>query len=328
MIIFAHVNPPNYLFQARNFDVPLMVFVSGMSFFVSRHTNQNLTLNHSYLNYVWKRIKRLVIPVWIFLTFYFLFAFTFDTPIQRPDYSKILTSFSLQSGIGYVWIIRVFVLIAIFSPLIGALHGYSSDRKRYIAAFIVYFFYEFLYKASLIYPSNFDSFIITDILLFLLPFGTVFLLGMLALNLSKHTNLCISVGFFALFFLLFLYLYRETGKITPTQNHKYPPTIYYLSYSLGVCYFLWAYADKLLGFCNRVRSIKIILFVARNSIWIYLWHIPLIELTKLPFLSKYFVVFSIAIFITWTQIYFLRTLVLPRIESDRMRNNISLIFTG
>ncbi len=32
MIIFAHVNPPAVLFQLRNFDVPLMVLISGVSF--------------------------------------------------------------------------------------------------------------------------------------------------------------------------------------------------------------------------------------------------------------------------------------------------------
>ncbi|SFK21637.1 hypothetical protein SAMN04488079_106193 [Methylophaga sulfidovorans] len=32
MIIFAHVGPPSILFQLRNFDVPLMVLISGMSY--------------------------------------------------------------------------------------------------------------------------------------------------------------------------------------------------------------------------------------------------------------------------------------------------------
>jgi fucose 4-O-acetylase-like acetyltransferase len=32
LIILAHVSPPFLLFQFRTFDVPLMVFVSGLSY--------------------------------------------------------------------------------------------------------------------------------------------------------------------------------------------------------------------------------------------------------------------------------------------------------
>ena len=35
MIILAHVYPPPLLFHLRNFDVPLMVLLSGMSFVLS-----------------------------------------------------------------------------------------------------------------------------------------------------------------------------------------------------------------------------------------------------------------------------------------------------
>lgn len=33
LIILAHVSPPDTLFQIRTFDVPMMVFISGMSYF-------------------------------------------------------------------------------------------------------------------------------------------------------------------------------------------------------------------------------------------------------------------------------------------------------
>jgi fucose 4-O-acetylase-like acetyltransferase len=32
LIILAHVTPQGLVFQIRNFDVPLMVFISGVSF--------------------------------------------------------------------------------------------------------------------------------------------------------------------------------------------------------------------------------------------------------------------------------------------------------
>lgn len=38
-IIIAHINPSPLLFQLRNFDVPLMVFLSGVSFRISSGNN-------------------------------------------------------------------------------------------------------------------------------------------------------------------------------------------------------------------------------------------------------------------------------------------------
>ena len=62
MIILAHVSPPPFLFQLRNFDVPLMVLLSAISYGLSYKPTE------TYPMYFWKRIKRLVFPVWLFLT--------------------------------------------------------------------------------------------------------------------------------------------------------------------------------------------------------------------------------------------------------------------
>ncbi|MBX2834034.1 MAG: acyltransferase family protein [Micavibrio sp.] len=67
LIIFAHVKAPYVLIQLRSFDVPLMVMVSALSFSIS-FSGKSI----SYGAYVWSRIKRLVFPVWIFLSLYFL----------------------------------------------------------------------------------------------------------------------------------------------------------------------------------------------------------------------------------------------------------------
>ena len=111
MIILAHVGSPTIILQLRNFDVPLMVLVSGASFALAYR-------NEPYASYVWKRIKRLLFPTWIFLTAYFSIMFATGFPMALPDLNKIAESYLLLSGIGYVWIIRVFLLVALVSPLI------------------------------------------------------------------------------------------------------------------------------------------------------------------------------------------------------------------
>ncbi len=63
LIMLAHVNPPNIIFQIRTFDVPMMVFVSGVSYYLSKKANVD------FFSYAYSRFKRLVLPVWIFYFF-------------------------------------------------------------------------------------------------------------------------------------------------------------------------------------------------------------------------------------------------------------------
>ena len=64
-IILAHVNPPTIVFQIRNFDVVLMMLISSYLGLISKK-------NYNYFSYILSRIKRLIIPTWIFLTIFFI----------------------------------------------------------------------------------------------------------------------------------------------------------------------------------------------------------------------------------------------------------------
>ena len=64
-IIVCHVGPPSVVFNYRNFDVTMLVFASGLSFAVA--DKDYLTDSKTYFRYVVKRLKRLLIPTWLFL---------------------------------------------------------------------------------------------------------------------------------------------------------------------------------------------------------------------------------------------------------------------
>ena len=112
LIILVHVNPPIWIAQFRAFDVPLMIFVSGLAIAEKQTT--------SYMKYLWNRSKRLLLPVWLFLLIY-LSAFYCLQPLFLPEPylngEMVLRSFLLlDKSIGYVWIIRVFLLIMLLPP--------------------------------------------------------------------------------------------------------------------------------------------------------------------------------------------------------------------
>jgi fucose 4-O-acetylase-like acetyltransferase len=108
LIIFAHTSPPSILFQMRNFDVPLMVVLSGMSFSLSG-------MKSSYFEYIFGRFKRLVLPVWSFLLLFFMCRYFFGAGFELKE---TIGSFLLVGGIGFVWIIKVFFGVAILSPVL------------------------------------------------------------------------------------------------------------------------------------------------------------------------------------------------------------------
>ena len=65
LVISAHCAFKNALFfEIRTFDVVLLVFISILSFQESSRSN--------YCNYVKKRFVKLILPIWLFLTAYFI----------------------------------------------------------------------------------------------------------------------------------------------------------------------------------------------------------------------------------------------------------------
>lgn len=113
------------------------------------------------------------------------------------------------------------------------------------------------------------------------------------------------------------------GIIGP-QQYKYPPTIYFISFSLTITWVIYIVLHS-----TKIENLnQIIKFVASNTIWIYLWHIPAVEFFKSSpvnynFIIKYIVTILLATFITYLQI-----LLVNKITKKRKGNLIRVIFTG
>lgn len=323
MIIFAHVGPPEFLFQLRNFDVPLMVLVSGMSFGLSYKSKE------PYRGYVWKRIKRLVFPVWIFLTIYFIAQFIIYPDSTDLNFETIFTSYTLTKGIGFVWIIRIFLLVAFVSPFLFLWHkSTQSDSKYFITLAICFLLYEFLRYFSLPYIHGGAFKNISLVVLYIIPYAIIFSIGLRMIQMNKKQLYALSIiSLGALIFVGFgLFLYA--GKFVPTQEFKYPPSIYYFSYAIFVSGLLWIYSEHIDLIFSITKIKNIVLFIANNSIWVYLWHIPLVKVIHINFMVKYLIIFILAVSITYIQVWIVSNLLMKHVKSDRLRKNIKTILTG
>jgi fucose 4-O-acetylase-like acetyltransferase len=322
MIILAHSSPGLVIFQLRNFDVPLMVLLSGAVFGLSYK-------DEKYFAYVWKRFKRLVLPVWIFLTVYFLAIYITGYHLNTVSYDVMLNTYALLSGIGYVWVIRVFLLVALIAPALYWWNGKQTSNSAYLGVLLsIYLIYEVVvFTHSELLGKAPETFTLQSIFL-LLGYGCVFALG-LRMPLLKIRGILFLSGFFFITFVLYaLYYAFTTGHFKPTQASKYPPTGYYFSYALFAGLMLWVFSDWLYAYSVKIRLNKFILFIAKNSIWVYMWHIPLIEAAHLVWYFKFPIVLLGATLITYAQVTVVTQLLEPRISNHIVRKNVHLVLTG
>lgn len=313
-IILAHVDPSEFLFDLRNFDVPLMVIVGGMSFYLSYRKS-------SYFNYIQDRFVRLVLPVWMFLTFLFLIALLVNKPISQET---VVDSYLLIGGIGYVWIIRVFLLVAIFAPLVKIIDDKIFDKKYfYVILLAFYVVYELLVKYLV--PASGS---LAEIAVGTIPYVLVFALGIHVYQWSARASLiCGAIFLAAYFWLAWVYSARE-GYYVSTQVFKYPPTAYYLSYAVGVSMVLWAFSAKITGFFKKIKVYSFLMFCGSNSIWIYLWHILFVSMVKQPYYYKYFIVVACSCFVVYLQSKVVRGYLLGKINSPKGVKFVKSVLTG
>lgn len=305
-IILAHSNPPTVLFQLRNFDVPLMVIVSGAAFGISSVKNKL-----SYRNYLHKRVIRLLFPTWLFLSFFFILTWALSLisghcyPFSKET---ILLSYTLISGIGYVWIIRVFLLVASIAPFVINISNRIKDDLEYFMILIIfYIIYEVIYIKYTSTNYIIDIFM-QNVLYYIIPYGCLFGIGLRLPSLSRKSIVNIILINFALFFILLLINYGLDLPIL-TQEYKYPPRIYYISYSILISFFLYILLDeKVLKVCNN----KVIFFISSFSMWIYLWHILFIYFWKWSvnlrpdWTNSYIITFLVIIFLSSSTTYIQR----------------------
>lgn len=325
MIILAHVSPPQILFQMRNFDVPLMVMVSGMSFgltFKDRDT---------YPGYVWKRIKRIIFPLWIFLTAYFSVVALVNPASRRLSTEVVVNSYFLIGDIEYLWIMRVFFLVALLAPLIYQLNEkIRSDGRFFIYLALGFVVSEGIRFLCLPYAGTIagDAFIYLIFQAF--AYSLLFALGLRLLRMEgKRKVLMLYLASVAAFVCMFVYLWKTEGKIMLTQSYKYPPSVYYFSYAVAVSAFLWMIGDQV---CKLVRTIPalthFVVFVSRNSMWIYLWHIPCVRLIHTHFALKYILVLSIATSLTFIQTWLVTRVIAPKIQDLKVRRTFENLLMG
>ncbi len=270
LIILAHTGAPEMINEIRCFDVVLLVFLSGCCIHVD-----------NYRHYLWKRFKRLVVPAWILEVVLFCFTFVACLAADREQIysaSKIIRSFFfLNGGIGFIWIVRVYLGIAVLAPVIVWVNRVirSDAAVLVIAAALI------LLISAAVRLQNIDNsgfvYYITEII----AYGTIALIGYRYRQIGTD-NESKSLRFGSTI-LVASFVWGVIGicLIGFHPNHcKYPPTGLYLFYGLFMSVLLMILLDRFLTEKDSVFG-KMVRRFSMLSYDVYLVHILMLSLVGL-----------------------------------------------
>lgn len=317
LIILAHISPPQVIFQVRSFDVPLMIFVSGYVY-----ANKVVT---NYRSFIISRVKRLCFPVWIFLTFYLLPIYCLQSLLKTDwgiTFRSVLESYLLLDGIGFVWIIRVFLLIALITPILILVAKYFQGIKTIYFSLLILTGIT-IQSVLIYYGIGMKYLALRDVIYYMSGYSLVFLVGCYVKNCSYQQRIYSAIFWSVILFLSCLYYFHYASNgVIPLNNYKYPPYAYFLIYGLFMSIFL----EIVLGRKN-LKSFSWVSFIGSGTIWIYLYHIPLIHLTSIINIETWYYRFII-VYVGAVFFYFLQYKIVGILEQKYPQIKISKYLKG
>ena len=296
LIILVHVDTPNWINQFAHFNVPVMVFVAGLC--------SSLNYKKGYWDFVWHRLKRILIPMYLFILPCYLI------PLLIADhYGVIETGLNIKSilgcfvfykeSMGYIWIFKVFALMAFVTPLAVYISKNIKSEFLYLVILIaiILFHHGFLYLVALLYPSSPGmAFFLDNYISYIFGYLPFLMLGIRFKGIGRHSrayNLWMATAVVTLLLgaILYVLIYGTTIDLS---GFKYPPQHFYIIYGAVASILLYSSMNllRVLSKCN------IVIFIGQNTNWIYLWHIPFVPICLLLINSwriRFLVVFFLAI---------------------------------
>ncbi len=308
-IILAHSNVDGIIFQLRNFDVVLLVTISA-------HLGLKSSNKDSYYNYLKKRFWRLVVPTWVFLMFFFITNYLFG--FCYVDKKILFSSLVLKKGIGYVWVIRIYLIISILVPIYKFFDIKIGKKNHTLLTFIIYLLYEIMCHYRLLSNDLIDY-----LLAYIIPCYMLIGISTQLFDKKSKKNVIICIISFLVFVVLGIYFYFKTGEFKPTQFMKYPFRLYYLSYGILISSMLIIFMNNKKNY--NTLSNRIIQFVSNHSLWIYLWHILVIFILK-KYTLNWQTTFIIIVLFSFILAY-IQSIIIEKLEG-KINKKIINIFKG
>lgn len=270
VVMSAHVALPPWLFQLRNFGAPMLVVVSALA---TQLLHGQRALNAGA--FLRRRLPKLTLQPWAFLAIFFLCAEAMALVKGRPfpfSREEVINSFTFSGGIGYLWIFRVYILVALITPPLLSLYRAAPSMRAYLTG--VELLYAGAELARIVLHAGWSEAAwraaLDEIVFTPLPYALLFAYGLALPKLSDAAVRRAALAAAAVFAALASWQYAATGAFVPTQAQKYPPTAYYLAYAFACIHLVYL---ALRHARLPVSVAPVIAWLSSHLLWIYLWHV-------------------------------------------------------
>ena len=212
---------------------------------------------------------------------------------ELQGWKYYIASFCLtRYGIGYVWIILIYLYSALLIPLF---HRMKLSIKGLLFILVMYGLYEIAYY----FKIGTDNIFLDTTVYYIVPYGVLTYLGHNYYQMRKRTRYLIAITSSLIFAILLFCYWMINKSFQLVSIAKYPPRLYYLSYGIACSFGLLLLCEK----CQfKIFDNSFIRYISMHSMWIYLWHILVLSVYRflgLPevWYIKLFIVYGIAILV-------------------------------
>lgn len=281
LVMLAHVTIPTFLSEVRSFDVILLVIVSGICFSGSV----------DYRRYIWKRIKRLVFPTWILLILLFACAYVACILLNRAQvysFTQIWKSFLfLEGSIGYIWIVRVYLGIAIINPIISRFNKSISPLFYLVVLNLVIIAFSLFFSSDQVLIYYVQETVIYCLLAF---WGT----KLNSLEQKPKEQFIVNTILISLIGLIVTLIINGFHP----NAYKYPPVGQYIYYGLGISVLIIVFLRRVNLDAIPERTKNVLSYWSTKSFTLYLVHIFVLSMMNSAF-------DSINLSLHWAAFYFI-----------------------
>lgn len=252
-----------------HFVVPGFLFCSGFVLSLSK-TYQFTSLKFTLI-WIKKRITRLLVPYYLYFLAHFLLFLTFPQIFNNFHFSKtsdfIIRSLIFSGGLSVSWLPILFVELTVLFPVLS----YFKKKSLLMPLQAIIFVVVILYTRNR-FEIPLQS--LTHWSLWLFPF----ILGIFFSTLTESVRKWAYFYSFTILIPVFVFLFLNLGQQSSSfvfTHHKYPPDLYYLSYTLGLEFLILFLSFYLI---NTPVLAKIIFFFSKNSYRIFFIHFVVLDL--------------------------------------------------
>jgi len=274
---FLHIPLASALWDISEFAVPAFIFCSAYVFF-SKYESVGKIPN---IHYVWKRIKRLLLPYYFFLAINLLLIYIGQP--KRITFSFILKNLFVIGGIDFNWLVLLFIeLIPIMILLL-----YLGKRNR-----MGLYLYSLISFASLFLLMFFQSLVNYRYIMWL-PWSMVVVFAWVFMrNEKKHWFFPVASVLSLIIFLFSRVILLSLRHSVVQFHNKYPPNLFHISFGIFFIVILYFLFQR--SFFKSKIFTKPVYFLNKYSYEVFFIHILVIYT---------FTVFFKTIHFTWISFF-------------------------